>query len=193
VQMPIMDGVQATRRIRAFPPPGCDVPIIAVTADALAGANERYRAAGMDAYVSKPLDPAKLMEKLALVTGQIAAAGPVAPAGAAMNDDTVQTLRDILPGSQFVEFLRESVADIEARSDRLRINLAAGDATASAKEAHDMVSVAGNCGAGVVSSIAREIERACRASDLEAAVKHRTALDLALADAIGRLSALIAA
>ena len=193
VQMPVMDGVQATRRIRALPPPQCDVPIIAVTADALAGADERYRAAGMDAYVSKPLDPARLMEKLALVTGQIVALRPVAPGVAAMNDDTIQSLREILPGGQFVDFLRESVADIVSRADRLSTLLAGGDTTVAAKEAHDMVSVAGNCGAGLVSAIAREIERACRAGDLTTALAHRPAFDIALTDAIGKLSTLIAA
>ena len=191
VQMPVMDGVQATRRIRALPAPRCDVPIVAVTADALTGADERYRAAGMDAYVSKPLDPAKLMEKLALVTGQIAMVRPVAPGVKAMNVDTIQTLRDILLGDQFADFLTESMADIAARSDRLRGSLAGGDCTVAAMEAHDLVSVAGNCGAGVVSAIAREIERACRTGDLTAARALGPAFDAALAEAIGRLNALL--
>ena len=133
------------------------------------------------------------MEKLALVTGQIVSLRPVAPGVAAMNDDTIQSLREILPGGQFVDFLRESVADIVSRADRLSTLLAGGDTTVAAKEAHDMVSVAGNCGAGVVSAIAREIERACRAGDLTTARAHRPAFDIALTDAIGKLSTLIAA
>ena len=64
VQMPVMDGIQATNHIRAMPPPRRDIPIIALTADALHGAAERYRGAGMDAYLSKPLSAPVLFKLL---------------------------------------------------------------------------------------------------------------------------------
>jgi CheY-like chemotaxis protein len=60
VMMPNLDGVQATRAIRALPPPHCEVPIIALTANALAGHREEYLKAGMDDYVSKPISRAAL-------------------------------------------------------------------------------------------------------------------------------------
>jgi signal transduction histidine kinase/CheY-like chemotaxis protein len=60
VMMPNLDGVQATRAIRALPPPQCEVPIIALTANALAGHREEYLKAGMDDYVSKPIARAAL-------------------------------------------------------------------------------------------------------------------------------------
>ena len=64
VQMPGTDGVEATQRIRALPFPLCDVPIIAVTAHAMSGTREQYLDAGMDDYVSKPIQPALLISKL---------------------------------------------------------------------------------------------------------------------------------
>jgi CheY-like chemotaxis protein len=57
VQMPVMDGLTATRRIRADLPPGRQPAIIALTANAIAGDSERCREAGMDDYVSKPVTP----------------------------------------------------------------------------------------------------------------------------------------
>jgi len=56
IQMPLLDGVQATKRIRALPPPKNAVPIIALTAHAMTGAKEEYLSAEMDDYLSKPID-----------------------------------------------------------------------------------------------------------------------------------------
>ncbi|MGH7034598.1 MAG: response regulator, partial [Stellaceae bacterium] len=64
-QMPGIDGVEATRLIRALPPPKSAVTIIALTANAMVGASEQYRAAGMDDYVAKPIDVELLRAKLA--------------------------------------------------------------------------------------------------------------------------------
>jgi signal transduction histidine kinase len=52
IQMPVLDGVGAIRRIRAMPEPLCSIPILALTADAIAGAEERYLAVGVDAYLA---------------------------------------------------------------------------------------------------------------------------------------------
>jgi len=65
VQMPELDGVQATKQIRALPPPKCDLRIIAMTAHAMSGDRETYLAAGMDDYVSKPIEVPILLAKLA--------------------------------------------------------------------------------------------------------------------------------
>ncbi|MDL2225017.1 response regulator [Eubacteriales bacterium OttesenSCG-928-M02] len=65
VQMPIMDGYEATRRLRTS---GCEnaasIPILAMTADAFSEDVERCLAAGMDGHISKPIDVDELMEKL---------------------------------------------------------------------------------------------------------------------------------
>jgi signal transduction histidine kinase len=60
VQMPVMDGMEATRIIREEL--GLDVPIVAMTAYAMAGDRERFLKGGMDSYISKPVDMARLKE-----------------------------------------------------------------------------------------------------------------------------------
>ncbi|MBY0430104.1 MAG: response regulator, partial [Rhodospirillales bacterium] len=62
MQMPGMDGLEATRAIRAM---GCGVPIIALTANAMAEDAERCREAGMNDYVSKPFTPNRLFSAIA--------------------------------------------------------------------------------------------------------------------------------
>ncbi|MGF1454722.1 MAG: PAS domain-containing protein [Alphaproteobacteria bacterium] len=56
IQMPGMDGLTATKVIRVMPDPVCTVPIIALTANAMAGDREAYMAAGFTAYLSKPIE-----------------------------------------------------------------------------------------------------------------------------------------
>ena len=70
VQMPVMDGVEATRLIRAMPAPASDTPILAMTANALQHQTEAYLAAGMNGVVSKPLSPSALVARIvAVLTG----------------------------------------------------------------------------------------------------------------------------
>jgi CheY-like chemotaxis protein len=65
VQMPGVDGFEATRRIRALPGGRGGVPVIAITANAMVGDEQRCLAAGMDDYVTKPIDRARLLAKVA--------------------------------------------------------------------------------------------------------------------------------
>ena len=64
VQMPVMDGIAATRRIRAMAHPMCDVPIVAMTANVLPAQVLQFEAAGMDDHVGKPFKQDALHEAI---------------------------------------------------------------------------------------------------------------------------------
>jgi two-component system cell cycle response regulator DivK len=63
IQLPLLDGYEATRRIKAEPDLR-DIPIIVVTSYALSGDEAKARAAGCDAYVTKPYSPRQLLAKI---------------------------------------------------------------------------------------------------------------------------------
>lgn len=64
IRMPVMGGVEATKHIRALEAPVASCPIIAMTANAIRGDREEYLAAGMNDYISKPIDIHGLVQKI---------------------------------------------------------------------------------------------------------------------------------
>ncbi len=65
LHMPVRDGLETTRALRALPPPACQVPVVALTADAFAETRELATAAGMDHFLSKPVRPEDIEAVLA--------------------------------------------------------------------------------------------------------------------------------
>ena len=68
IQMPVMDGYEATRQIKANPDLKA-IPIVAVTSYALSGDEEKARAAGCDGYIAKPYSPRQMLAKVREVLG----------------------------------------------------------------------------------------------------------------------------
>jgi PAS domain S-box-containing protein len=86
VQMPVMDGLEATKAIRAWEEGRSRVPIVAVTAHAMKEDRERCLAAGMDGYLSKPIDAGEMfamLDRVAAKATLLAPAPPPQPATAA--------------------------------------------------------------------------------------------------------------
>jgi two-component system, sensor histidine kinase len=73
IQMPVMDGVEATRRIRAMPAPKCQVPIVATTANVMPDQLAAYRRSGINGVVAKPISPTALLTEVARLAGAEAA------------------------------------------------------------------------------------------------------------------------
>jgi CheY-like chemotaxis protein len=72
----LLDGIEATKQIRALAAERGRVPVVALTADAMTGAKEFYMNAGMDDYLAKPIRAAALLAKLAALVPAEAATDP---------------------------------------------------------------------------------------------------------------------
>jgi len=182
VQMPLLDGKQATERIRALPPPANRVTIIAVTAHAMAGAREEYLAAGMDDYLPKPIEPGILFGKLAAVSGVDGPSKtpdhPEAMRDAAVLDHShLASLAMHLPAENVRQLLLLFLDQIEAQIVTLKALSAGGDFAALAREAHTLAGTSGNIGALRLSGFARGIEAASKDADLESVMQLARGLD----------------
>jgi len=69
IQMPVMDGYEATRRIKADPALK-SIPVVAVTSYALSGDETKTREAGCDAYIAKPYSPRQMLAKVREILGE---------------------------------------------------------------------------------------------------------------------------
>ena len=76
VQMPVLDGIEATRRIRAMPPPAGSVPILALTASLMEAERRHCLAAGMNRVLGKPIIWPELLATLAVLGPSVAADEP---------------------------------------------------------------------------------------------------------------------
>jgi hypothetical protein len=192
VQMPVLDGLAATRRIRdaetaAYRP---RVPIIAMTANAMAGMRETYLEAGMDDYMPKPFRTEDLLAMAArwsrrrrsrAATGTALSAPDAADTGAAqgggaaiaalpvLDDSTLGYLRTVVPKDRFDALVDEFIALGLETMQQVGVATTAGDMAALGQLGHNIISTAGHCGLKQLSEAGRQLQVAVRAgNDAEA-------------------------
>jgi CheY-like chemotaxis protein/nitrogen-specific signal transduction histidine kinase/HPt (histidine-containing phosphotransfer) domain-containing protein len=193
IQMPELDGVGAMQEIRAMSSHQCEIPIIAMTAHAMEGAEAQYRALGMNDYISKPVRAELLLAKLQRIVESKKTANepPVRAADrpesadvpAVLDLDQLGVLSSTLPHSAIRNFLELYLKDADSHLAKIGDCLAQASWQELAREAHVIVSTAGNIGAAKVSLIARQVETACREGHGELVIARAAELKAAHAEA----------
>ncbi|MFD1627161.1 PAS domain S-box protein [Azospirillum griseum] len=199
VQMPVMDGITATRCIRALPGAVARIPIVALTGNAMPDQQAEYRDAGMTAYLAKPIATADLFTLLATLSagGASEPLGAVtAPVGGAAvglmppNDEVIdrrhtESLRGAVGAAawgqataSFAETAHKIVAQLRAVAD--------ADPVAVSALAHNLKGTAANIGALRLSRAAARLEKCDFPDDWPPLLDD---LDAALTDTLAALSA----
>jgi CheY-like chemotaxis protein/HPt (histidine-containing phosphotransfer) domain-containing protein len=176
MQMPVMDGLEATRRIRTLDTPVRRIPIIALSANVLTEHIAGCREAGMDDYLAKPIDRSALRQAIA-TWATSADSSPVAAVHASTIEPSeyeilritldsselaINVLLDLFDGDRaaVVEILNAASQSIKAKLLRIEVGIDAHDAQIVIEAAHRIKGTCGDLHANRLRAIASVIEHA---------------------------------
>jgi CheY-like chemotaxis protein/HPt (histidine-containing phosphotransfer) domain-containing protein len=176
LQMPVMDGFEATTAIRAIEKTtGRRLPIVALTAHAMQGDRDACLAAGMDAYISKPIRTDELIAAIARLT-TVALDAPLpreereparSPVAAFDPDEALARVEgDLALFAELVQLFRD---DLPKRLDDLRRCVECGDARGLERAAHTLKGSVNSFGGGSVSEALAALENLARGGTIGSA------------------------
>jgi CheY-like chemotaxis protein len=198
VQMPEMDGLEASRRVRKQFPAERQPRIVALTANAMVEDREACREAGMDDYLSKPVQVKELQAAL-VRTGEWAsrerkrpeekpqsplpavAAGTPGPAAADIIDPAMLADLKQLGGGNGVDIIKDLLNlfrnDVPPLLTALRAAVTAGDPQKLKESAHSLKGGAANLGAKTMAALCFELEKKGREGSVEGAAERLPAIE----------------
>jgi PAS domain S-box-containing protein len=163
ISMPVMDGVEATRAIRKSEARGTRIPLIALTAHARTADNERFRAAGLDDILVKPITRDGLRAIIAKFckpggVAEVAAQAP-SPDAALVDPGQLDTLAEALGRERVMHIVGEFVTEMDAAVDAICAALDAGNVAASlAQEVHHAAGSSALVGAVALREVLASLE-----------------------------------
>jgi CheY-like chemotaxis protein/HPt (histidine-containing phosphotransfer) domain-containing protein len=189
-QMPVLDGLESTRRWRANESPNTHLPIIALTANVFSDDRQRCQAAGMDGFLGKPLREEELIQILRTHLPQVSvtsvvqtpAAEPITTTDATAThvseviDPRTRAMLEGMPGTVagttlFHELTTRFRAEFAERFDQLVADVIGEDPRGTAQKAHALRGSSLTLGMNVLGTVLSEVEQHARNNDLAGAVQ----------------------
>jgi signal transduction histidine kinase/DNA-binding response OmpR family regulator len=183
VHMPELDGLAAAREIRRLPPGRCEIPIIALSASALPEETQACLAAGMDAYLAKPIDPVALGQALASRVSP-------SPAAAILDEAYVTALVEALGPAKVAEIVAGVGEEARPHRERLARGRTRGDLSEVHAAAHALRGIASNLGLTSLATLTGALEDASRVGDGARVEALSGRLDACVSASLARLGTL---
>jgi CheY-like chemotaxis protein/HPt (histidine-containing phosphotransfer) domain-containing protein len=173
MNMPEMDGLEATRLIRSqcalHPLSAPDIPIIAMTANALQGDRARCLESGMNDYITKPVSPESLANALKKWLPQDKNAGNPSTPSASIIFDKESLLARLMNDENLARNVVECfVKDLPKQITALNSYLELDDAISTVRQAHTIKSAAANVGGTALTAVAAIMEKVAKTGNLKA-------------------------
>ncbi len=190
-QMPVMDGLEATSRIRQMQesPEKSSVPIIALSANAMKGEAERCRDAGMDDYLTKPLEPKAIEECLLRwlspeEESTILMPLPAQGSTAQVFDSNALTTR-LIGDQNLVEItLKMVVDDLPNQLEQIKTQVKTRDMDLIWAQLHRVKGIAANGSAVLLAELCKTLEQAAKSDGIDAVIHRLPDLEQAISDFI---------
>ncbi|NQZ32890.1 MAG: response regulator [Oceanospirillaceae bacterium] len=192
-QMPILDGYEATQKIRSEPLgiKNSAIPIIAMTANAMAGDRQKCLDAGMDDYLSKPIEPKKVIDMLTkwlpkktkVASEAAIELEPEVSQNKTEGDKVIFDYEDMASRLMNDAELMKSVAEIFAvdlveQLDKLKVSVKENQAKQAGAIMHQIKGASANVGGIALSALALKLEQAGKAGNLKEIEENITQLEI---------------
>lgn len=162
VQMPVMDGLEATRVIRARNDDKANIPILALTANSLNGENQRCLAAGMNGHVGKPFDPLHLLKTI-----EDLIANKVKKDDAEFDATKLYKLESVFGRDYVIDMLQTHLPSLESYIDNIKAANENNSTRDALRNAQELKNVSDMFGLNDLKSIAEGIEICCTENRLQ--------------------------
>lgn len=203
IQMPVMDGIEATKQIRILDGKFSSLPIIAMTAHALTGDSDKSLSSGMNAHVTKPIDPDFLLATIANWITPDSTTIATAAIKVANTNDSIDEF-PILPGinvedgllrmrgnkAAYKRVLLGFLAKQSNSAEIIEAHIQKAEWDEATHIAHSLKGSGGNIGAEKLHVDAAALEQACRDKDIERVMMLLTTLNSSLAEVVASLDIL---
>jgi PAS domain S-box-containing protein len=195
VQMPVLDGLQATRLIRSLGGARAATPIVALTANAMRADRDACLGAGMDDFITKPIVAEVFLEKVArrLALGSARPGAEEDAADEILDLNRLGRLARLMSRDELEAMALDHLRHMEGLLDRMQVRVRDGDLAGLRSEAHACRGAWAEFGGQRAQRLASALERACRGGDRDQAIALAAEVRSASQAAADRLEAELAA